>query len=190
VIPIFREQISKGGPVTITHPDMYRYFMTIPEASQLVLQAGAMGQGGEIFILDMGEPVQPVRILDLARDLITLSGLRPEHDIEIRISGIRPGEKLKEEICTDGEHADKTKHPKIFVGRITPHEWKVVHAGIGALLELARDSDAERIRGALAALVPEYGTARGTRSTAPVPRVQSETPDIVTRRVDEHSRPN
>ena len=115
VIPIFREQIARGGPVTVTHPEMRRYFMTIPEASQLVLQAGAMGQGGEIFILDMGEPV---KIVDLARDLITLSGLRPDEDIEIRFSGVRPGEKLFEELSTATEHAEKTKHPKVFIGRI------------------------------------------------------------------------
>ena len=152
VIPIFREQIAKGGPVTVTHPEMSRYFMTIPEATQLVLQAGAMGQGGEIFILDMGEPV---RIIDLARDLITLSGLKLE-DIEIRISGVRPGEKLVEEISTDAEHADKTKHPKIFIGRIKPHEWGSVVDGIGALLELGKIGDPERIHAAIGTIVPEF----------------------------------
>src|SRR5262249_43238294 len=98
VIPIFKQQIAAGGPVVVTHPDMKRYFMTIPEASQLVLQAGAMGDGGEIFVLDMGEPV---KIVDLARDLITLSGLRPGEDIELVFSGIRPGEKLFEQLTTD-----------------------------------------------------------------------------------------
>jgi FlaA1/EpsC-like NDP-sugar epimerase len=114
VIPIFKEQIAAGGPVTVTHPEMKRYFMTIPEASQLVLQAGTMGNGGEIFILDMGEPV---RIADLARDLISLSGLTPGEDVEIRYTGVRPGEKLFEELSVDAETADKTRHPKIFVGR-------------------------------------------------------------------------
>jgi FlaA1/EpsC-like NDP-sugar epimerase len=160
VIPIFREQIARGGPVTVTHPDMTRYFMTIPEAGQLVLQAGAMGQGGEIFILDMGEPV---RIVDLARDLITLSGLRPMEDIEIRISGVRPGEKLVEELATDHEHADKTKHPKVFIGRIKPHDWEPVDVGVAALLELARGVDAEKLRSALGDLVPEYRVARPPR---------------------------
>ncbi|MEZ4238646.1 MAG: nucleoside-diphosphate sugar epimerase/dehydratase [Myxococcota bacterium] len=114
VIPRFREQIARGGPVTVTHPEMVRYFMTIPEASQLVLQAGAMGRSGEIYILDMGEPV---RIVSLAEDLIRLSGLKPHKDIEIVYSGIRPGEKLFEEISVDGEGAAKTRHPKIYIGR-------------------------------------------------------------------------
>ena len=160
VIPIFREQIAKGGPVTVTHPEMSRYFMTIPEASQLVLQAGAMGQGGEIYILDMGEPV---KIVDLARDLITLSGLKPHEDIEIRFSGVRPGEKLREEISTDSEVADKTKHPKIYIGLIKPHDWDPVIAGVDALMGLAHGTDPDRIRMALGDIVPEYRAGRPSR---------------------------
>lgn len=118
VVPIFQEQINKGGPVTVTHPEMKRYFMTIPEASQLVLQAGAMGQGGEIFILDMGEPV---KIVELARDLIRLMGLREGDDVEIKFTGMRPGEKLYEEISMDAENAVRTKHPKIYVGKLEHH---------------------------------------------------------------------
>jgi len=152
VIPIFRDQIARGGPVTVTHPEMRRYFMTIPEASQLVLQAGAMGHGGEIYILDMGEPV---RIVDLARDLITLSGLRPDEDIEIRYSGVRPGEKLVEELSTHAEHAEKTTHPKVFTGRIKPHEWDAVVTGIEALFRVSQ-LGAEHVRATLATIVPEY----------------------------------
>lgn len=157
VIPIFREQIAKGGPLTVTHPEMRRYFMTIPEASQLVMQAGAMGEGGEIFILDMGEPV---RIVDLARDLITLSGLRPDEDIEIRFTGVRPGEKLFEELSTDVEHADKTRHPKVFIGRIKPHAWDAVAAGVDALIALSTSSAADGLSSAIGAIVPEYQTER------------------------------
>jgi len=166
VIPIFREQIARGGPITVTHPDMRRYFMTIPEASQLVLQAGAMGEGGEIFILDMGEPV---RIVDLARDLITLSGLRPDEDIEIKFAGVRPGEKLFEELSTDAEHADKTKHPKVYIGRIDSHPWDAVIAGIDGLLKLAANNANDRIRAALGELVPEYKIERTSpRATGPI----------------------
>ena len=165
VIPIFREQIARGGPITVTHPEMRRYFMTIPEASQLVMQAGAMGEGGEIFILDMGEPV---RIVDLARDLITLSGLRPDDDIEIRFSGVRPGEKLFEELSTDSEHADKTKHPKVFIGRIKSHPFEAVMGGVEALLGLAADSATEALRISLGKLVPEYQTGRTRVKTTPV----------------------
>ncbi len=118
VVPIFREQIRKGEPITVTHADMTRYFMTIPEASQLVLQAGALGKGGEIFILDMGEPV---KILSLAEDMIRLSGLKPYEDIDIRFSGIRAGEKLFEELEITGENLLKTKHPKIFIGKIATY---------------------------------------------------------------------
>jgi len=114
VIPTFKRQIAKGGPVTVTHPDMVRYFMTIPEAAQLVIQAGAMAQGGEIFILDMGKPV---KIVDLAKDLIRLSGFEPDVDIKIQFTGIRPGEKLFEELLTAEEGITSTKHSRIFVAK-------------------------------------------------------------------------
>jgi FlaA1/EpsC-like NDP-sugar epimerase len=174
VIPIFRAQIAKGGPVRVTHPEMRRYFMTIPEASQLVMQAGAMGNGGEIFILDMGEPV---KIVDLARDLITLSGLRPHEDIEIEFSGVRPGEKLFEELSTAAENAEKTTHPKVFTGRISPHEWSAVQVGVDALLRLATTGANDQIRGALGALVPEYERARpstASRKTNPEPAITDD----------------
>lgn len=114
VIPTFKRQIAKGGPVTVTHPDMVRYFMTIPEAAQLVIQAGSMAKGGEIFILDMGKPV---KIVDLAKDLIRLSGFEPEVDIKIQFTGIRPGEKLFEELLTAEEGITSTKHSRIFVAK-------------------------------------------------------------------------
>jgi FlaA1/EpsC-like NDP-sugar epimerase len=111
VVPIFQEQIRSGGPVTVTHPDMTRFFMTIPEAALLVLQGGALGWGGEVFVLDMGEPV---RVLNLARDMIRLSGLTESKDIEITFTGPRPGENLHEKLCEDGEHLLSTSHPRIF----------------------------------------------------------------------------
>ncbi|HET6345160.1 MAG TPA: nucleoside-diphosphate sugar epimerase/dehydratase [Myxococcota bacterium] len=155
VIPIFKEQIARGGPVTVTDPQMTRYFMTIPEACQLVLQAGAMGEGGELFMLDMGEPV---RIVDLARDLIILSGLIPGQDIEIHYSGIRKGEKLYEELCLSGDNIDRTRHPKIFIGRTAPRalremNWMLSDLEAKAVAGLAN----EHLREALMALAREDG---------------------------------
>jgi FlaA1/EpsC-like NDP-sugar epimerase len=150
VIPIFREQIKKGGPVTVTHPDMKRFFMTIPEASQLVLQSGAIGKGGEIFILDMGEPV---RILDLARETIRLSGLKPDEDIQIVFTGMRPGEKLTEELETDAEQLTKTSHSKIFIGKIAPFSSEKIGKVISTLENLCRLNDDGAMRAFLAEIL-------------------------------------
>ncbi|MCD4656367.1 MAG: polysaccharide biosynthesis protein [Planctomycetes bacterium] len=153
VIPTFNRQIKDGGPVTVTHPDMRRYFMTIPEASQLVLQAAAMGEGGEIFILDMGEPV---KIVDLARDLIKLSGFEPEVDILIQFSGIRPGEKLFEELSVKGENAAKTRHPKVFIGKIKTNKLEDVKLWISKLETSAIEFDSDYVRKTLIEIIPEY----------------------------------
>lgn len=177
VVPIFKEQIARGGPVTITDAEMKRYFMTIPEACQLVLQAGAMGKGGEIFVLDMGEPV---KIIDLARDLITLSGLRVGDDIEIKVTGLRPGEKLFEELVLQEEGAERTRHPKVFIGRIKPHSWKAVLESIEELDRLSRSSDADGIRKALQRLIPEYtptkARAPAANEAAPATAATKTTP--------------
>jgi len=154
VIPIFKKQIAEGGPVTVTHPEMQRYFMTIPEASQLVLQAAAMGRGGEVFVLDMGEPV---KILDLARNLITLSGFKPEEDIEIKFSGMRPGEKLFEELAMDGEDMQTTRHPKIHIWQNVPTNEAALDAVIVKLLQVADQKDNHsRIVELIKEAVPEY----------------------------------
>ncbi len=157
VIPIFRDQIRNGGPVTVTHPEMVRYFMTIPEASQLVLQAGAMGEGGEIFILDMGDAV---RILDLAKDMISLSGLKPYEDIDIVFSGMRPGEKLFEELQTVGENIAKTRHPKIFIGKIAAYPVEEVEAGLERLREFSSNGHTDRLRESISEILPEASLSR------------------------------
>ena len=152
VVPIFQRQIEAGGPVTVTHPEMMRYFMTIPEASQLVMQAGAIGRGGEIFVLDMGSPV---RILELARELIRRNGLRPGEDVEIRYSGVRPGEKLHEELAGEGEQTRPTMHPKIRVWELPPADAGQVSAALELLAVAARGTREEAVA-ALRACVPEY----------------------------------
>ena len=158
VIQIFREQIAHGGPVTVTDPAMKRYFMTIPEAAQLVLQAAVMGTGGEIFVLDMGEPI---RVVDLAHQLIRLSGFTPGEDIEIVYTGTRPGEKLYEEIALEGEAMDKTRHPKIYVGRLHPYPSEQVAEALRTLRELVTLGDPQALRAYLAELLPEARLADG-----------------------------
>jgi FlaA1/EpsC-like NDP-sugar epimerase len=166
VVPLFREQISRGGPVTVTHPDVCRYFMTIPEATQLVLQAGALGGTGEIFVLDMG---QPIKIVALARDLIELSGLRPDEDIQVEFTGLRPGEKLFEELMLDGEAYNKTPHPKILVGKVKKHSSEAVATQLELLRSAAMSGDEATTRRLLQALVPE-----GSLSQLDVPDAESE----------------
>ncbi|ROQ47060.1 FlaA1/EpsC-like NDP-sugar epimerase [Marinobacter sp. 3-2] len=147
VVPLFRDQIRDGGPVTVTHPDIIRYFMTIPEASQLVLQAGSMGQGGEVFVLDMGEPV---KIADLARKMIHLMGLmektddRPDGDIEIVFSGLRPGEKLYEELLI-GDNPQGTAHPRIMMAREVSMPWGEVEQTLNRLMRASHDFDCQEI---------------------------------------------
>jgi FlaA1/EpsC-like NDP-sugar epimerase len=152
VIPRFREQIARGGPVTVTDEKMQRYFMSIPEAVQLVLQAALMGKGGEIFVLDMGEPV---KIVDLARQLIRLSGFS-ESDIQIEYTGLRPGEKLYEELLADAEHTVPTPHPKLRVARAGANADAALLENVLAWVASARDPSAEDVRRQLRAWVPEY----------------------------------
>jgi FlaA1/EpsC-like NDP-sugar epimerase len=156
VIPIFQDQIKSGGPITITHPDMERYFMSIPEASQLILQTGSIGLGGNIYILDMGKPV---KIVDLANDLIRLSGLRPSIDIAINYTGIREGEKISEELSLPSENIDKTKHDKIFVlndiktlSRADADILKVIDNFKNKLIS----NDKDKVKKALSKILPEY----------------------------------
>jgi FlaA1/EpsC-like NDP-sugar epimerase len=161
VIPIFRRQIERGGPVTVTHPDVTRYFMTIPEAVQLIIQAGAIGRGGEVFILEMGTPV---KIADMARDLIRLSGKEPDKDIQIVYTGLREGEKLYEELITVGEGIVATNHEKIMVLRPNGQDTatgdassrEALNAKLESLYDAARRHDARDIKRMLQQIVPEY----------------------------------
>jgi FlaA1/EpsC-like NDP-sugar epimerase len=153
VVPLFKRQIEKGGPVTVTHPDITRYFMTIPEACQLILQAGSMGEGGEIFILEMGIPI---KIADMAEDLIRLSGFEPHVDIDIRYIGLRPGEKLMEELITDGEGIVETSHEKIMVLKGQTCEIEKLNSRIDEIMELVAKEDGEGIKRKLREMLPEY----------------------------------
>jgi FlaA1/EpsC-like NDP-sugar epimerase len=153
VVPIFERQIRQGGPVTVTDPEMKRYFMTISEASQLVLQAAATGEGGQIFLLDMGGPV---KIVDLARDMITLSGLRVGEDIDVVYTGARPGEKLFEELRIEGEDVAPTTHPKVKIWRHQAVEASKIQQAMAQFDEVAHSPDRERIVAALQFLVPEF----------------------------------
>jgi FlaA1/EpsC-like NDP-sugar epimerase len=165
VVPIFKEQIRKGGPVTVTHPEMTRFFMTIPEAAQLVLQAGAFGTSGDIFVLDMGEPV---RVVDLARDLIRLSGLQEGHDIDVTFTGLRLGEKLFEELYNDAETRLPTPHPKIFRAR---HRETSSHELWQAVNRLARlvDGPPEDVIAAIQEAIPEYHPNRSAAAKVAAP---------------------
>jgi FlaA1/EpsC-like NDP-sugar epimerase len=156
VIPIFRRQIEEGGPVTVTHPDITRYFMTIPEACQLVLEAGFMGSGGEIFVFDMGEPV---KIVDLARQMIKLSGYEPDKDIKIEFTGLRPGEKLYEELLTDQEKTLPTYNKKVKIAEVADFDHVATLAKTVSLLQSCYKLSEEELVKKLAAIVPEYNSS-------------------------------
>ena len=161
VVPMFKQQIAKGGPVTVTDREVKRYFMTLPEASQLVIQAGALGKGGEVFVLDMGEPI---KVLDLAEELIRLSGLEVGEDIEIKIVGLRPGEKLFEELLTEEERSGvlgDSGHEKIFIAKVEEVDGEKLEKDIGGLERLAKEMDAEGIVRKLQEMVPSYQPNRG-----------------------------
>ncbi len=153
VVPLFKKQIQAGGPITVTHPDVIRYFMTIPEACQLVLEAGAMGKGGDVFVFDMGEPI---RIEDLARRMIQLSGLVVERDIRIIFSGLRPGEKLYEELLSDKESHLPTHHPKILIARLPPVLYQEIEYTIRELKKVLLTDDREGMVATLKNIIPEY----------------------------------
>jgi FlaA1/EpsC-like NDP-sugar epimerase len=153
VIPRFKEQIANGGPVTVTHPDIIRYFMTIPEACSLVLEAMTLGNGGEIFLFDMGDPI---KILDLAKKMIRLTGLEPGRDIELKFTGLRPGEKLFEELLNKEEEVIPTENKKILRAKVIEYDFDRVNDGIERLLALAaQNSDVEVVR-QMKRIVPEY----------------------------------
>jgi FlaA1/EpsC-like NDP-sugar epimerase len=152
VIPIFKKQIAEGGPITVTHPEVARYFMSISEAVQLVLTAGGMGQGGEIFLLDMGEPM---KIVDLAKKMINFSGLTPQKDIDIVFTGLRPGEKLQEELFWQGEGVVPTENKKITMLKPNGRNFKLLLDRIGRLEQCERCNDVKGIFASLKEIVPE-----------------------------------
>jgi FlaA1/EpsC-like NDP-sugar epimerase len=166
LVPILEEQIRRGGPITVTDPAMERYFMTIPESVRLILKASSMGNGGEVFVLDMGSPV---RVLDLVEALIRLSGLEPDVDVPIQFTGIRPGEKLKEEILLAEEGTIETPDEHIFVARLGREpDPDALQRGVGLLASAATDGDAARIRALLEDLVPTYRPRPGGEGDEPL----------------------
>jgi FlaA1/EpsC-like NDP-sugar epimerase len=159
VVPLFKEQIAKGGPLTITHPDIIRYFMTIPEACQLVLEAAAMGNGGEIYIFDMGKAV---KIIDLAKKIIKLSGFIPYKDIDIKVIGLRPGEKLYEELLNDESTTLPTYHDKIMIAKLDPGNYKRISEEISVLIDYAKLFDRHKIVSQMKVIVPEFKSMNST----------------------------
>jgi FlaA1/EpsC-like NDP-sugar epimerase len=153
VIPLFKKQISEGGPITITHPDITRFFMTIPEACQLVLEAGFMGKGGEIFIFDMGKPI---KILDIALNLIRLSGLIPYEDIDIKFTGLRPGEKLFEELFSESEQQLPTHNPKISIAKVADADYHCIMTKISSTLTDIYNKTGTEVVEAMMEIVPGY----------------------------------
>jgi FlaA1/EpsC-like NDP-sugar epimerase len=153
VIPTFKKQIENGGPVTVTHPEITRFFMTIPEACRLVLEAGIMGQGGEIFLFDMGKPV---RIYDLAKRMIQLSGFEPGKDIDIVFTGLREGEKLFEELLNDKENTIPTHHEKILKARVQEYDYTYIDSMISLFQDLAHDKNELKMVALMKEIVPEF----------------------------------
>jgi FlaA1/EpsC-like NDP-sugar epimerase len=153
VVPLFEKQIKQGGPVTVTHPEITRYFMTIPEAVRLILQAGSMGSGGEIFVLDMGEPI---KIVDLAEQMIHLFGMESGKDIKIEFTGLRPGEKLYEELFHQSEALIGTSHPKIMLSASREVDWKEMQVLLEELRGACAEREVDRVRGLLHEMVPEF----------------------------------
>ena len=171
VIPLFKEQISKGGPITVTHKDITRYFMTIPEACQLVLEASHIGKSGYIYIFDMGEPV---KIYDLAVRMIELAGLKPDIDIKIKVSGLRPGEKLYEELLNDSELTEKTAHPKIKIAKVRVNDAKKADALIHRLMQTSEVFENDEVVKIMKLLVPEYVSQNSKYSRFDVPEREIE----------------
>ena len=159
VIPIFTKQINEGGPITVTHPDITRYFMTIPEACELVLEAGFMGKGNEIYVFDMGDPI---KISDLALQMIKLSGLEPEKDIKIVYTGLRPGEKLYEELLTDSEKTLPTHHPKIRIAQVQKYDYPILLSKIELLVRNAYLLTKEEVVNLFKEIVPEFQSPDGS----------------------------
>jgi len=153
VLNRFRDQIKNGGPLTVTHPEITRYFMTIPEACQLVLEAGAMGKGGEIFIFDMGKSV---KIVNLAKKMIQLSGLQLGRDIEIKYTGLRPGEKLYEELLNDKENTIPTYHPQIMIAKVRRTQFNIIDNDVNELIKLGQSTDNFIMVEKMKMIVPDF----------------------------------